>query len=107
MTAAMTCRSRVVAAMILILLAGRAGADEFAQARAAYEVEDFDAAARLFAPLADEGNEFAETYLGMLHQTGGGVPKDFEKAAGLYARAARRGDVQAQLLLGCLYRDGR
>ena len=56
---------------------------------------------------ADQGNAGAQKKLGVLYQTGLGVPKDLTKAAELYQKAADRGNAGAQNDLGVLYQTGQ
>lgn len=72
----------------------------------AYKKGDFDTAARLLKPLAEEGDAQAEEKLGRMYQRGKGVPKDFERAVQWYQKAADKGDAAAQGRLGFLYRVG-
>ena len=54
-----------------------------------------------------QGNAEAMVRLGILAETGKGVPQDFARAAELYETAAEQGLPQAQTRLGLLYEDGK
>ena len=56
---------------------------------------------------AMQGNPVAENDLGVMYETGDGVPKSYTKAAKWYRLAAQAGDVHAQVNLGWLYQKGR
>lgn len=56
---------------------------------------------------AMQGNPVAENDLGVMYETGAGVPKSDKKAAKWYLRAAMAGDVHAQVNLAWLYQKGR
>jgi hypothetical protein len=55
---------------------------------------------------AAQGNAAAQAKLGLLYDTGLGVPKDYAQAAKWYEDAAVQGNVNAQFLLGALYAHG-
>jgi TPR repeat protein len=50
--------------------------------------------------LAERGNARAQTRLGLMLETGRGLPQDYAEAAYWYRRAAEQGDPDAQYLLG-------
>jgi TPR repeat protein len=56
---------------------------------------------------AREGDARAQTYLGLKHDLGDGVPQSYEKAARWYARAAEQGVADSQLYLGAAYAEGK
>lgn len=49
----------------------------------------------------------APRYLGLMYQSGDGVPKDAQKAAAAFRLAAQRGDITGQYLLGQAYETGQ
>ena len=55
---------------------------------------------------AEAGDANAQTRLGVLYETGDGVPKDYGKAAHWYRLAANQGVAEAQASLGFLYDEG-
>lgn len=79
----------------------------FEDGNAAYDRMDYAAALRLWRPLADEGNVFAQTAMGMMYQTGKGVPQDLTEALRWYRLAAYQGDANAQFNLGVMYSNGQ
>ncbi len=94
-------------AALLLAAASAAHAEPFHDARLAFEQQDYAQAAKLFEPLAAEGDDLAQTYLGWLFENGKGEDKDFERAAELYNSAAKQGSGWAELLLAADYDEGR
>ena len=82
-------------------------ADLLAEGAAAFEAGNYDEAASIWRPLAEEGDPKAQFNLGLLHETGRGVTEDPAEAAVWYERAARQGVTQAQLNLAALHQTGR
>jgi uncharacterized protein len=83
----------------LVLLTQRA-------ALAAYGRGDYRTAIQLWQPLADQGNADAQSGLGLMYQTGRGVPQNNLIAASWYRKAADQGNPQAQFNLGLMYTSG-
>ena len=98
----------LVAAALLVSAAGPAKAgDLLSDGAAAYEAGDYGEAARIWRPLADDGDAMAQFNLGLLHETGRGVAEDAARAAAWYERAARQGVTLAQFNLARLHQAGR
>ena len=76
-------------------------------ARAAYDREDYAAAAALYAPRASAGEAEAQYRLGLMARFGWGVDKDPAAAARWLRQAAEGNHPQAQAELGTMYRLGR
>jgi TPR repeat protein len=55
-------------------------ADSYTDAVSAVHRDDYDLAARLFRPLAEQGHAGAQSFLGVLYANGQGVPKDVIRA---------------------------
>jgi len=55
-------------------------AGPFEEASVAYHKGDYPTALRLWGPLADKGDPFAQFYLGVMYRFGRGVPQDYVKA---------------------------
>lgn len=83
------------------------GRGSLRQGMAAYRHGNFVQAASLLAPVAELGDPEAQTYLGLLYETGRGVPQSLTQAALWYRRAADQGSTAAQYMLGLLYDKGR
>jgi len=73
---------------------------------AAYNAQDYPAAARLLLPLAQHGDAQAQTYVGFMFQNGRGLPQNYVAAADWYRRASEQGVPVAQFNLGLLYDKG-
>jgi TPR repeat protein len=80
--------------------------DPLLLATKAYEEHDYSTASKLFKPLADQGNTFAQSKLGWMYNFGQGVPQDYKGAEEMYRLAAAKGDVSAQINLGEMYYYG-
>ncbi len=73
----------------------------------AYTSGSFDAAAREWAPLAEQGHVPAQYHLGLLYEEGQGVERNLDLARYWYLRAAQQGYVDAYFALGDIYAKGR
>jgi TPR repeat protein len=62
---------------------------------AALQRGDYTMAMRLIRPLAEQGNAGAQTDLGVIYDTGLGVPQDYAQAVVWYHKAADQGDAGA------------
>ncbi len=71
-------------------------ADQLEDANAAINIGDFTRASELLQPLAEEGNEEAQTRLGAMYINGQGVERDINKGLSWVMRAANRGDMTAR-----------
>jgi ATP-dependent protease ClpP protease subunit len=89
-----------------ILLARVAIAGPLEDALAANQRGDYEAAYRLFSPLAVQGNATAQLNLGDLFEKGLGVAQDYVQAARWYLKAAEQDDMQAQYNVAVLYEKG-
>jgi hypothetical protein len=69
---------------------------------AAYNKQDYAAAFRIWQPLAEQGNAYAQTDLGVLYENGLGVPQNNAEAIKWYRKAAAQGNVNAQSNLNAL-----
>jgi hypothetical protein len=92
-----------------LMVAGVASAkaQSLGQGISAFHRQDYVTASRVFIPLAERGNVAAQSYLGLLFETGRGVPQNYTEAAMWYRRAAEQGDSRAQYSLGLLYDRGQ
>jgi TPR repeat protein len=90
-----------LAAFILALsLTAPVAAGPLEDATAAYDRGDYAVALRLFRPLANQGDAYAQTNLGLMYHVGQGVPQNHDEAAKWFWLAANRGVASAQALLG-------
>jgi len=99
--------AHVVACLALALaLLAPAQAASVRAGVAAFNRQNFNAAAVIFGPLAETGDPRAQFYLGLMYETGRGVPQDYLTAGYWYHRAANQGETTAQFRLGLLYDKG-
>jgi uncharacterized protein len=56
---------------------------------------------------AHRGNARSQAVLGLMYETGRGVPQSYENAVAWYRRAAEQGEPTAQYRLGLLYDKGQ
>jgi len=57
--------------------------------------------------LANKGDSDAQYNLGVMYETGDGVPQDYTQAMAWYLKAAEQGEVSAQSNLGVMYQKAR
>ncbi|MDA9499824.1 hypothetical protein XI05_20610 [Bradyrhizobium sp. CCBAU 11357] len=93
--------------LLALAFAIPAQAQSVRQGVSAFHRQDYATASRIFIPLAERGDAAAQSYLGMLFETGRGVPQNYTEAAMWYRRAAEQGDSRAQYSLGLLYDRGQ
>ena len=60
----------------------------FDEGLAAYERGDYATALREWRPLAEQGNAKAQVNLGVMYETGQGVPQDYREAVAWYRGSA-------------------
>jgi TPR repeat protein len=72
----------------------------------AYKRGDDATALRLAQPLAEQGNDAAQLFLGYIYSLGGGVPQDYAEAAKWFRLAAEQGNAEAQWNLAMVYELG-
>jgi TPR repeat protein len=96
---------RVMVLPLLLAVHGQA-AGGINSGAAAYNQGDYDAALRVWRPLAEQGNAGAQLDLGFMYDNGYGVPQDYQEAIAWYRRAADQGNDRAQYNLGHMYDKG-
>lgn len=79
---------------------------EFTRGRMAFLFGQYDAAYKIWKPLADNGYAKAQATLGWMYHTGKGAKQDFRKAFEWYKKAADQNNVIAQNNLGVFYEQG-
>jgi TPR repeat protein len=103
-------RSLLIAAAAVLLLVSSGHFAEAATVRqgvAAFNRQNYVLASQIFIPFAERGDPAAQTYLGIMFETGRGLPQNYTEAAMWYRRAAEQGDSLAQYSLGLLYDRGQ
>ncbi len=99
------CRTLLLAALMTIAPLATAQEDYDAGKRA-YLTGDYAEALRIWQPLADGGNKFAQFSLGSLYFEGAGVEKSVTESASWFQAAAKQGYAPAQFNLGNAYKHG-
>ena len=92
--------------LALVLAAGLASAavaGPYEDGDAAYNKGDYATALRLWRPLADQGNVYAQSWLGVMYRDGQGVPQDYAQAVSWYRKAADQGYADSQNRMGIAY----
>lgn len=92
---------------LALALVAAAIAGPFEDGQTAYQNGDYAAAMSYWRPLADHGDALAQISLGMMYESGKGVPQDYAQATAWYRKAADQGDIGAQLRLGLAYFNGQ
>ncbi len=98
-------RFPIVLVLSIVCLAEPAWADYRAGVDA-YLRGDYASALREWIPLAKQGNSHAQYYLGVLYDSGHGVPQDYGQARQWWEQAAAQRNADAQYNLGVLYSNG-
>jgi TPR repeat protein len=96
--------------LTIALLLGSAGMSwsaNFQKGFTAAQSGDFATALREWTPLAEQGDAYAQSNLGVMYDKGKGVPQDYKTAVKWYRLAAEQGDAVAQTNLGLMYSKGR
>lgn len=98
---------RVALVVALLTMAPLASAQEdYDAGKRAYLAGDYAEAVRIWQPLADEGNKYAQFSLGSLYFEGSGVEKSMESSAKWFRLSADQGYAPAQFNLGNAYKHG-
>jgi len=69
--------------------------------------KDFFTAVIMVKNMAKNGDARAQNNLGIMYETGYGVPQDYTEAVKWYQAAANQGHAAAQFNLGTMYEKGR
>lgn len=95
-------------ATLLLLLSATAVLADYADGRKAYDSGDYAGAMQEWKPLAERGDASAQYGLGLLFETGKGLPQaDPGTAVEWYEKSAAQGMSTAQSNLGLMYAEGR
>jgi TPR repeat protein len=97
---------RILTMLILLASHGSVWGD-FDDGLAAANRGDYDTALREWRPLAEKGDSAAQYSLGVMYDTGQGVPQDYKEAVNWYRKAALQGDSDSQVNLGVMYLLGQ
>ena len=91
---------------LLTCAGGVAIAQDYDAGLKAAQAGDFQTALKEWKMLADQGDAYAQYFLGLMYANGEGVVEDDAEAAGWYRLAADQGVAGAQLNLGVMYDNG-
>jgi TPR repeat protein len=80
--------------------------EDYDAGKRAYLTGDYAEALRIWQPLADAGNKFAQFSLGSLYFEGAGVEKSVTESASWFQAAAEQGYAPAQFNFGNAYKHG-
>jgi uncharacterized protein len=100
-------RRALVTLFTAFTFAGLVSSGPLEDADAAYERGDYATALRLLQPLASSGDDYAQFNIGVMYDTGKGVPQDFSEAVKWYRKAANQGNARAMDNLAFMYRGGQ
>lgn len=73
----------------------------------AFRRGDYATAYRKFHPLGEQGDGWAQGFLGVMYANGQGVEQDYAQAARWYRLAAEQGLAYSQYNLGFMYANGQ
>lgn len=97
----------LVLVLVQVVLAGPALADAYEDGLMLYARRLYGDAAKIWEPIAENGNAAAQNSMGVLYENGQGVAKDMAIAAKWYLRSALNGSTDAQFNIGLMYENGR
>ena len=97
---------RASIAVLLLMVAAPSVAQDFYKGMEAYKQADYGTALREWEPLALDGDRVAQYNMGVLYDSGLGVPIDKTRAFEWYRKAAAQGFAQAQNNLGRMFYMG-
>jgi TPR repeat protein len=98
--------SLVLAISLLVGSVSTVAAQDYGKAYEAYDAGDYQTAIQEWRPLAEQGDENSQFWLGLMYQNGQGVPQDYAEAMKWYRLAAEQGDDFGQNNIGFMYDNG-
>ena len=101
----MSLRFTIALVLSIMCLATSAWSD-YEAGESAYRRGDYATALRELQPLAEQGNDSAQFFLGVSYANGYGVPKNLEMALHWYRLSSDQGNWLAQNDLGVMYQNG-
>ena len=97
----------LLALTFLFLFSGSVFANDYQDAKDAYERKDYKTSYKLWLPLAEQGVADAQYTLGQMYLNGQGVSQDYKEALKWYRLSAEQGYGLAQSHLGFMYYNGQ
>jgi TPR repeat protein len=73
----------------------------------AYRAGNYEAALRAWRPIAEQGDTYAQVYLGSMYKEGRGVVLDYAQAIAWYRKSAEGGNASGQANLAFMYSTGQ
>ena len=98
--------SDMKSAYIALFLMLFVGCTDRGDPKQAFEKGDYERAFDLWRPLAEQGDQDAQNYLGIHYYLGLGTARNYALAKQWYMRAAENGHADAQRNLGLIYEAG-
>ncbi len=92
--------------LLALPLFGAATAGQREDGFVAFNRGDYPTAIQLLTPLAQQGDEWSQSYVGFMYWEGLGVPQNFATAAAWSQLAAYKGNGDAQQNLAMAYKNG-
>jgi len=93
-------------AAIAVLGLGNAWADAASQCTQLYSQKHYKAAFPVCKKAAEQGDAWAQSDLGFMHEHGLGTTQNYAESAKWYRKAAEQGYASAQYILGSMYDNG-
>ena len=90
----------------LLLFTSIVKASSYETGLLAYDSGDYKKAYKIFETLANDGDDKAQSFLGLMLETGTGVKKDLEKSYKWILKSANQGNAGAMYALGMAYFTG-
>jgi len=97
---------RLIFALSVLMFAGAASADKFADAFEAAASSDYNKAVQQWEPLARKGHPDAQLFLALMYHSGVAGYSNEKEAVKWYHKAAENGNYTAQEYLATAYREG-
>ena len=97
---------RVIIPVLVLIFTSPSAAQNFYKGLEAYKQADYGTARREWEPLAVRGDRIAQYNMGVLYDSGLGVPTDKSRALLWYRKSAEQGFAQAQNNIGRMFYMG-
>ena len=94
-------------AALCLSLANSASYADFDKGLDAFDRQDYTTAFEHFKDPAEQGNVYAQSYLGNMYANGQGVVKNEQIAVEWFQKAAEQDSAEAQYILGLMYANGK
>jgi len=102
----MALKNRIIGIGFLLLMAATPVQADYLAGVRAYQDGDYALVRRELFPLAEQGDAFAQLYIGLMNLYGQGVERDTVKASEWLEKSAQSGVRTAQFVFGRMYEQG-